>query len=120
MVSARAVDEMLVEKGLDIGTLKERIDAAAQNGLITPEMARWAHNIRLDANDQRHAERRAPPPSSEDAERCYDFAKTLAEILFVIPDRVTRGVKASTGVIKATLEGVSAELTGSFIPPGGE
>jgi hypothetical protein len=58
-------------------------------------MARWAHNVRLDANDERHADENAPFPEIEDAQRCLDFAMALAEILFMLPARVTRGIQAA-------------------------
>lgn len=34
-------------------------------------------------------------PSPEDARRCLNFAVTLADILFVLPGRVTRGIEES-------------------------
>ena len=95
MVSASAVDAMLKKKKLKDGTLFERIDQAAKDNLITPDMAQWAHQVRLDANDQRHADEDAPLPEMEDAQRCLDFALALAEVLFVLPARVTQGLEES-------------------------
>jgi hypothetical protein len=83
---------MLKIKGLRDGSLYARIHKAATDHLITEEMAKWAHQIRLDANDQRHADEEAPPPSEDDAKRSIDFASALAEFLFVLPSRVTRGL----------------------------
>lgn len=91
MLSASAVDEMLKAKGLTTGTLYTRIDQAAANHLFTSEMAAWAHDVRLDANDQRHADAGAAMPTSDDASRAVDFALALAEFLFVLPNRVQRG-----------------------------
>lgn len=95
MVCASAVDAMLQEKGLKDGTLYERINMAAERHLITPDMAKWAHQVRLDANDQRHADEGAPRPTQKDAERSLGFAVALAEVLYVIPARVTRGIEES-------------------------
>lgn len=99
LVCASAVDAMLKIKGYKEGTLNARIGKAAEDHLITSEMAEWAHQIRLDANDQRHADEAAKPPHDDDARRCIDFASALAEFLFVLPSRVTRGLndKGSTG-----------------------
>ena len=58
-------------------------------------MAKWAHQVRLDANDQRHADESAPLSTKQDAERSVRFALALAEILFVLPARVTRGIEES-------------------------
>src|SRR6266545_5574474 len=88
MLTASAVDAMLKEKGYKDGSLYSRIDQAAKDHLITLEMAEWAHKIRLDANDQRHADVVADLPVPEDARRCVDFALALGEFMFVLPSRV--------------------------------
>ncbi len=92
MLAASAVDAMLKEKGYVQGTLNDRIDKAAEKHLITQEMARWAHQVRLDANEPRHADTRRPRPTTSDARRSCDFASALGDLLFVIPARVTRGL----------------------------
>jgi hypothetical protein len=63
MVAASAIDAMLKDKGFKTGSLNTRIDDAKNKHLITDEMAAWAHEIRLDANDQRHADENAPLPT---------------------------------------------------------
>jgi hypothetical protein len=92
IMSASAIDAMLKAKGRISGTLYERIDKAASDHLITQDMAKWAHQVRLDANDQRHADDSSPLPTVKDAQRSLDFALALAEFLFVLPARVTRGL----------------------------
>lgn len=87
---ASAVDAMLKAKGLKEGSLNQRIKEAEKKHLITADMARWAHEVRLDANDERHADEDANDPTSEDAEKAVGFALGLAEILFVLPARVVR------------------------------
>ena len=91
MLAASAVDAMLKEKGLIKESLYDRIDKAEKEHLITPEMAKWAHEVRLDANDQRHADTHAALPTEADARNSVDFAQALAEFLFVLPARVKRG-----------------------------
>lgn len=91
MLAASAVDAMLKEKGFKTGSLYQRIDKAAEDHAITSGMAAWAHDVRLDANDQRHSDEAAALPGQPDAVRCVDFASALAEILFVLPSRVARG-----------------------------
>ena len=97
MLSASSVDAMLKEKGYTKGNLYSRINKAVDDHLITAEMARWAHDIRLDANDQRHADQHATLPTEGDAKKCVDFAIALAEFLFVLPARVERGLAAAEG-----------------------
>jgi hypothetical protein len=99
--AASAVDAMLKARGYTDAALKvkghkdpklfTRIKAAEADYLITPEMAEWAHEVRLDANDQRHADEAAPLPTKDEAEKTIEFAKALAEFLFVLPAMVSRG-----------------------------
>jgi hypothetical protein len=91
MLTASAVDSMLKEKGLKTGSLYKRIDQASTEHLITPEMAAWAHEVRLEANDQRHADEEAVLPNEADARKVVDFAMALAQFLFVLPSRVAQG-----------------------------
>ncbi len=91
MLAASSLDAMLKAKGYTDGSLYNRIDKASTDHLITAEMAAWAHEVRLDANDQRHADEAAEMPSQRDAEKVIEFALSLAEFLFVLPARVERG-----------------------------
>lgn len=91
VAAASSVDAMLKHKGYREGNLYSRIDKAAADHLITSEMAAWAHEIRLEANDQRHADEAAALPSPDDAARVIEFARALGQFLFVLPGRVERG-----------------------------
>ena len=91
MLAASAVDAMLKFLEYKEGSLYARIRKAAEDHLITDEMQAWAHDVRLDANDLRHADENAGLPQEEDAKRVLDFAMALAEFLFVLPSRVRRG-----------------------------
>ena len=101
MVCASAVDAMLKAKGYTEGWLFDRINKAVEDGLLTEAMGKWAHQIRLDANDPRHADQKAAAPTTEDAARCIEFAKALAEFVFVLPSRVTRGLTAAIAAAPA-------------------
>ncbi len=93
ILAASAVDAMLKVKDYKEGNLNSRIKQAAKNHLITKDMAEWAHEIRLDANIQRHADDKEPLPTEQDAKRCVEFALAFAQFLFVLPARVQRGLK---------------------------
>lgn len=93
MLAASAVDAMLKAKDYRQGSLYARIDKAAGDHLITKEMAGWAHEVRLDANEQRHADEEVPLPTGEDARRSLDFAMALGQFMFVLPARVERGLE---------------------------
>lgn len=92
MLAASSIDSMLKIKGYKEGTLNKRIDEAAKNHLITQDMAKWAHEVRLDANDQRHADENAPLPTFEDSKRVIEFTEALAQFLFVLSAKVQRGL----------------------------
>lgn len=95
MLCASAVDAMLKARGYEEGGLYPRIDKARDDHLITVEMSQWAHDVRLEANNQRHADVKASLPSIEDAKRCVDFAEAFGEFLFALPNRIARGRDAA-------------------------
>ena len=96
MLAASAVDAMLKAKQYEEGVLYTRIDQAAEDHVITPDMALWAHQVRLDANDQRHADQNTALPKIEDAKRSLEFVMALGQFMFVLPDRVQRGLAQPT------------------------
>jgi len=95
MLCASSVDAMLKVKGYREGTLYARIGEATNDHLLTPEMKQWADQVRLDANEQRHADEEIDLPAPEEAAQTIEFAKALAEFLFVLPSRVQRGIEES-------------------------
>ena len=92
MLAASAVDSMLKLKGYTEGSLYARIEKAVGDHLITKEMSEWAHEVRLEANDQRHADDTAILPTVDEAKRAIDFALALAEFIFVLPSRIQKGI----------------------------
>jgi hypothetical protein len=90
MLCAAGVEWMLKHKGFKDGSLKARVDQAAKENFITADMATWAHQVRLDTHEHKHAD-------ESDARRCLSFALALAEALYVLPARVTRGIEEAKG-----------------------
>jgi hypothetical protein len=90
---ASAVDEMLKGKGYKSGNLNARIKKAVKDHVITPDMEKWAHQVRLEANDVRHADEENPHKNEKEAMQCYEFAKMLGHFLYVLPTQVTKGIK---------------------------
>jgi len=84
-----------VFRRLSSGSLYSRIEEAAKQHLITDEMKAWAHDVRLDANDQRHADPNSSLPTPDAARRVLDFVRGLGLILFVLPARVQHGREAA-------------------------
>jgi Domain of unknown function (DUF4145) len=77
MLAASAVDALLKAKGYTRGSLNERINQAAANHVITADMAAWAHHVRLEANDPRHADAVRPHATRKEAEQTLEFALAL-------------------------------------------
>jgi hypothetical protein len=94
-MSSSAIDSMLKSKGLEEGSLYSRIDKAAAQHIITDDVAKWAHQVRLVANGERHADETATMPTTKDALLAYEFAESLGEILFVLPAKVSLGLTRS-------------------------
>lgn len=92
MLSSSAINAMLNEIGCNAHNLYDQIRKAKEENKITEGMADWAHEIRLNANSQRHPKDDIELATTEDAKRTVDFAKALAEFLFVLPSKVKRGI----------------------------
>lgn len=97
MLAASAVDAMLKAKKYTDGSLYSRIDKAAADHVITTDMGMWAHEVRLDANDQRHADQEALLPTEAEARRAIEFVKALALFMFILPSRVKVGLAEAKG-----------------------
>jgi hypothetical protein len=93
MMAASAVDAMLKGKGYKQGNLYGRIDKAVADHVLTEDMAKWAHKVRLDANAVRHADHETRPPDEDDARQIIEFASALGDFLYVFTARVAEGLK---------------------------
>lgn len=90
MLAASAIDSMLKDQGYKEGALYSRIEQASNDHLLTKQMKEWAHEIRLSANEQRHADEKFAGSSADDAKQVIEFTKALAEYLYVLPARVLK------------------------------
>ena len=88
VMSASAIDSMLKSLDLSEGALHKRIEEAVSKGYLTKEMSRWAHNVRLNSNNPRHADIGKPHLTQEEAHNALAFGRAIAEILFVLPSRI--------------------------------
>jgi hypothetical protein len=96
VMAASAVDAMLKAQGFKDGTLYARIDAAVQAHILTDGMGKWAHAVRLEANNVRHSDDTDPHVTREEAERVVEFATSLGDFLFVLTAKIEKGVKAAS------------------------
>ena len=78
----KALDTGLTSKFPKIkGRLIDRIKEAEEQQMLTPELAKWAHQIRLDGNDAAHKEE---PFEEEDAKKLCDFTRLVFYYLFTL------------------------------------
>ena len=83
----------MFRKALDVGLkivdpknrnkkLAARIDAAAEAGILTKDLAEWSHRIRDEGNDASHDE---DPYTREEAEQLHHFTQLVLMYLFTLP-----------------------------------
>ncbi|MCY3623417.1 MAG: DUF4145 domain-containing protein [Gammaproteobacteria bacterium] len=94
MLASSSIEAMIKDKGVGKKRekLTDRINQAVEDGLITKGMGDWAHKVRLEANDPRHADEAAPHVTREQATVLVEFAETLGHILYVLPSLVAKGI----------------------------
>jgi hypothetical protein len=95
MMAASAVDAMLKAKNYTEGSLYTRIDKAVADHVLTDGMGKWAHAVRLEANNVRHADTENPHISKEQAKQVVEFASALGDFLYVLTAKVNKGVQAA-------------------------
>jgi Domain of unknown function (DUF4145) len=95
MLAGASVDAMLKDKGLERGTVYERIKEAVSRGILTRDMADWCHEVRLGSNRPRHADKDRPHTTPEEAMQAVEFVTVLGDVLFVLPARIERGKAAA-------------------------
>lgn len=70
-----------------VGALAKRIDLLKAEGLIAPQMADWAHAIRLDANESVHTDNES---NEHNAGELLAFTKTFLMYVFTLPAMIER------------------------------
>ena len=63
--------------------LYHRIEEAAEQQKLTPDLAKWAHQIRIAGKEAVHEKK---PFSKEDAQDLYDFTHLVLLYLFTLPE----------------------------------
>jgi hypothetical protein len=97
LATATAIDHMLKHRGYKTGSLYERINAAVAAQEFPKSIGDWAHEVRLDANDIRHADEHTDPSyySAQRADLLWRLAATISDVWFGIPAEIARGRAAT-------------------------
>jgi hypothetical protein len=96
VMAGSAVDAMLKHRGYREGSLYARIDKAVADHILTEGMGQWAHAVRLEANNVRHADDVSPHVTRPQAERMVQFATALGDFLYVLTAKIEEGLKGSS------------------------
>lgn len=67
--------------------LVKRIDALTSDGKLTPDLAAWAHEVRLGGNEAAHEDE---PFSEDDAQDLRNFVENFLRYAFTLPSAVKR------------------------------
>jgi len=94
MLAASSVDAMLKTQKYTGDGLVSRVEKAAENGIVPQDLVTWAHQVRLESNDD-PGDAGFKMPTQKEARQVIDFALVLAEFMFVLPKKMKQGLKAS-------------------------
>lgn len=101
---ARAVVEATAKnQGVTTGSLMNKIDALAKQGVISNHMRDAAHEIRFAGNEVAHGDLAEEPMSSDDARDVLDLMDAILERVYQEPAKVAR-VRERREARKATGE----------------
>ena len=87
-MARRSVQAALREKGIKGRDLVKEITNMVTEGLITKQLADWAHQVRSIGNVGAHPDEDDVPVSEEDARDVVDFAYYFAHHLYTLPAQI--------------------------------
>lgn len=118
VMAGSSVDAMLKALNYMQGSVYTRIEQALSDGVLTKEMAEWAHEVRLGSNRPRHADAENPHVTPAEAKQSVEFAEALGHFLFVLNARIKRGIqKAIQASANQTIDPVISTATGTVGDP---
>lgn len=90
ILMARSVLEATAkDKGVEKGNLASKIDALADNGVISPQIKDEAHEIRYLGNDMAHGDF-VEPVTEEDADDMLGFLATFLNYVYQMPAAIRK------------------------------
>lgn len=96
LVGSRSLNEMLLAIGYEDKNLYNKLQQASEDRKITSEMESWAHEVRLNANEERHPKKYSTEATQEDAKNTIELLKAFAQYLFVLPAMIQKEIKKFT------------------------
>ena len=100
MTFRRVLELTMKDKGPELkGTLEKRINKLAEEGKLTPDIAEWAHSIRVLGNEAAHDDEE---PTPEDVTDLAAFTRVTLEYLYTMPAKVGRRAKTDAPASEPT------------------
>jgi len=89
VMSRRALEAICVDKGESKGSLADRLDALKKNGILLPDLAEWATEVRLVGNIGAHVDP-MESVSMDDAKHLLSFVRELLKYLYELRAQLER------------------------------
>lgn len=87
----RLIELSVKEKGAEGPNLYQKIEHLVKSGLLTPELGRVAHAIRIIGNDGAHPDYPdLVDLTQRDAERALDFVRLYTEYVYTLPAKTAK------------------------------
>lgn len=88
MMARSALQASLRDQGASGENLKKDIDELAAQGILSPIMRDWSHQVRQLGNKSAHPDPEQPPPSGQEALDLVKFLDFFLEYSYSLPHRI--------------------------------
>jgi hypothetical protein len=95
VMARRCLEAACVEKGATGKTLVQKVDDLRSKGVITADLAEWAHTLRHIGNDAAHD--LTATVDKDDATDLLELAKQFLQVVFVAP-AIAAARRAARGI----------------------
>ncbi len=103
-----STQRLLADKAKDYKNIYQRIEAVAANGLLTPQLREWAHELRLGGADAAHD---LDPFTQAEADELFEFAELYLTYVYTLPMRLKeRRARAAKDKAKAEAKSSSTPV----------
>lgn len=86
----RSLQQVMLDKKASGANLVNQIDDLSKNGIITPELKEWAHEIRLWGNEGAHPSKDGlDVMSPEELREVRNFLEHMFEYIYIMPAKLT-------------------------------
>jgi hypothetical protein len=88
MMFRKTLELSVIELGETKGNLYSKINNLEQQRRISPDLAKWAHEVRLIGNGAAHDDPPEPDEAEADANDIREFTELFLTYIFTLPQRI--------------------------------